>query len=61
MPNQFALDAARIRDDVRRRTQEGPVTATYGAEPVLGTLDQLCGVPGFDPAYDLADLLGVLG
>lgn len=43
MPNQFALDVTRIRDDARRQMQEGPVTATYGGDtnPVIDILNQV--------------------
>ena len=43
MPNQFALDVTKIRDDARRQLEEGPVTATYGGDtnPVLDILNQV--------------------
>lgn len=43
MPNQFALDVTKIRDDARRRMEEGPVTETYGGDtnPVLDILNQV--------------------
>lgn len=43
MPNQFALDVTKIRDDARRRMQEGPITPTYGGDPnpVLDILNQV--------------------
>ncbi|MFD2762535.1 ferritin-like domain-containing protein [Micromonospora eburnea] len=43
MPNQFALDVTKIRDDARRRMEEGPVTGTYGGDtnPVLDILNQV--------------------
>ncbi|GAB3158484.1 ferritin-like domain-containing protein [Micromonospora sonneratiae] len=43
MPNQFALDVTKIRDEARQRMEEGPVTATYGGDtnPVLDILNQV--------------------
>jgi bacterioferritin len=43
MPNQFALDVTKIRNDARRQMEEGPVTATYGGDinPVLTILNQV--------------------
>jgi bacterioferritin len=33
MPNQFEVDVTRIREDARRRMEEGPVTPSYGGDP----------------------------
>jgi bacterioferritin len=43
MPNQFALDVSKIRDDARKHLDRGPVTADYGSdvESVIDVLNQV--------------------
>ncbi|GAA5195890.1 ferritin-like domain-containing protein [Rugosimonospora acidiphila] len=43
MPNQFELDVTKIREDARRKMEDGPVTPTYGGDPnpVIGVLNDV--------------------
>jgi bacterioferritin len=43
VPNQFELDVTKIRENARRRMEDGPVTPSYGGdpEPVIGVLNDV--------------------
>jgi bacterioferritin len=43
VPNQFELDVTKIREDARRRMEDGAVTSTYGGDPgpVIGVLNDV--------------------